>query len=60
MTRVASIGAVSVSCAPEILSDLSGYGDLEGLAIARHHIDPDRLVVDELLAAHAGTLPAGR
>jgi hypothetical protein len=51
---------VSVSFAPELLSDLFGDGDREDLAIARHDSDADRLVVDELLAAHAGTLPAGR
>jgi alpha-galactosidase len=60
MTRVALIGAGSVSFTRELLSDLFGSGDLEGLAIALHDVDADPLVAVEPLAAHAGTLSAGR
>ena len=50
MTRVAFIGAGSVSFTRELLSDLFGYGDLDGLEIALHDIDPERLATAEAVA----------
>ena len=50
MTRVAFIGAGSVSFTRELLSDLFGYGDLGGLEIALHDIDPERLATAEAVA----------
>src|SRR4051812_3624 len=50
MTRVAFIGAGSVSFTRELLSDLFGYGDLDALEIALHDIDPERLATAEAVA----------
>ena len=43
MTKVAFIGAGSVTFTRELLTDLFGYEDLRGLRIALHDIDAERL-----------------
>src|SRR4051812_1112659 len=43
MTKIAFIGAGSVSFTRELLTDLFSYADLKGLQIALHDIDPERL-----------------
>ena len=43
MTKIAFIGAGSVSFTRELLTDLFRYEDLRGLEIALHDIDPGRL-----------------
>src|SRR3954447_9947109 len=43
MTKIAFIGAGSVSFTRELLTDLFSYADLKGLHIALHDIDAERL-----------------
>jgi alpha-galactosidase len=50
MTRIAFIGAGSVSFTRELLTDLFAYGDLEGLDVRLHDIDPERLETAEAVA----------
>ena len=55
MTRVAFIGAGSVTFTRELLTDLFAYEDLRGLQVALHDIDAERL---ETAAAVARRLDA--
>src|ERR1700712_961775 len=50
MTKIAFIGAGSVSFTRELLTDLFSYDDLRGLEIALHDIDPGRLETSTAVA----------
>jgi len=50
MTKVAFIGAGSATFTRELLSDLFAYEDLQGLEVALHDIDAERLATSEALA----------
>ena len=50
MTKIAFIGAGSVSFTRELLTDLFSYDDLQGLEIALHDIDAGRLQTAEAVA----------
>jgi alpha-galactosidase len=47
MTRVVFIGAGSVVFTRQLVTDLVGYPDLDGLELVLHDIDPERLAVAE-------------
>src|SRR3954471_7121018 len=55
MTRIAFIGAGSVTFTRELLTDLFSYPELGGLEIALHDIDPSRLETGEAVARRLDT-----
>jgi alpha-galactosidase len=55
MTKIAFIGAGSVSFTRELLTDLFSYDDLPGLDIALHDIDAERLETARAVASRLNT-----